>query len=180
MGAGVGLDVTLASVADDSPDDDDDAPKVDREAILSRRRLLIALATSGLIAPGTRVVAQGPSVCLSPPRPPPEFEPVYTLELAGAALTAEQRERIAAVAGRWTDQRIPTSLWVHAHLRDGASDAARRAALGRAEIVAAELHRHEVPASHVVSAATPPYWPRVGAPVRITARGVTLWVQRLS
>ena len=161
---------------DDSPDD---APKIDREAILSRRRLLIALATSGLIAPGRRAVAQGPSVCLSPPRPPPELEPVYTLELAGDTLTSEQRERIAAVARTWTDQHTPTSLWVHAHLRAGASDAARRAALERAEIVAAELRRHAVPAQYVVSAAEPPYWARLGPPVRITARGVTLWLQRV-
>ena len=163
-------------MADDSPDD---APKIDREAILSRRRLLITLATSGLIAPCTRAVAQGPSVCLSPPRPPPELEPVYTLELAGDALTAEQRERIAAVARTWTHQHTPTSLWVHAHLRAGASDAARRAALERAEIVAAELHRHDVPARYVLSTAEPPYWARLGPPVRITARGVTLWLQRV-
>lgn len=160
---------------DDSPDD---APEIDRQAILGRRRLLIALATSGLIAPGMRAVAQGPSVCLSPPRPPPEFEPVYTLEVAGDALTREQREQIAAVAGRWADQRIQTSLWVHAHLPEGASEAARASALQRAELVAAELRRRDVPARYVVVRVVPPPYTRLGAP-RITARGVTLWVQRL-
>ncbi len=176
MPASARAGVTLASVGDDSADD---PSKIDREAILSRRHLLIALATSGLTAPGLRAAAQGPSVCLSPPRPPPEFEALYTLEVARDALSPEQRDRIAAIAGRWTDQRIRTTVWVQGHLRDRASDAARAAALRRAELVAAELHGHGVLERYVVMGAAPPPHTLRGAPIRITPRSVTLWVQVL-